>query len=177
MNKQTDFVLFWSKPRGGLLSDWFVNAKSTATVIIIRINNIHQIKSNNLIYCSWYMWLLDRAVEETATLWVIFQNHTVFLPSTSEAVTVNVSDPQHAEVWAGMDGILLFFFTSDLWVMFIHTLPAKLQAAMLSVLFCQSLITAMVFCRDCPKSRLNVNFLCKIVLWELWGNVKKETKI
>ena len=33
--------------------------------------------------------------------------------------------------------------------------------------FCQSLTTVMAFCRDCPKSRLNVYRKCKMLLQEL----------
>ena len=68
----------------------------------------------------------------------------------------------------------LVFSTSDLWVKSVHTSPTKLQAALLSVWFCQSLTTAIAFCRDCPKNRLNVYRQCKILLQELSWNAKKQ---
>ena len=49
---------------------------------------------------------------------------------------------------------ILFFSTSDLWVKSVHTSPTKLQAALLSVWFCQSLTTAIAFCRDCPQKKI-----------------------
>ena len=67
----------------------------------------------------------------------------------------------------------LVFSTSDLWVKSIHTSPTKLQAALLSVWFCKSLTTAIAFCSDCPKSRLNVYRQCKMLLQELSWNAKK----
>ena len=63
--------------------------------------------------------------------------------------------------------IVAFSPTSDLWVKSVHTSPAKLQAALLSHWFCQSMITVMAFCRDCPKSRLNFYRQCKMLLQEL----------
>ena len=51
----------------------------------------------------------------------------------------------------------------------------KLQAALLSVWFCQSLTTAIAFCRDCPRNRLNVYRQCKMLLQELSWNAKKKT--
>ena len=71
---------------------------------------------------------------------------------------------------------ILFFSTSDLWVKSVHTSPTKLQAALLSVWFCQSLTTAIAFCRDCPKNRLNVYRQCKMLLQELSWNAKKKKK-
>ena len=49
---------------------------------------------------------------------------------------------------------IIFFSTSDLWVKSVHTSPTKLQAALLSVWFCQSLTTAIAFCRDCPTKQI-----------------------
>ena len=71
----------------------------------------------------------------------------------------------------------LFFSTSHLWVKSIQTSPAKLQAALLSVWFCQSLTTAMAFCLDCHKNRLNIDRQCKMLLRELsWNAKNKKTK-
>ena len=56
----------------------------------------------------------------------------------------------------------------------VHTSPTKLQAALLSVWFCQSLTTAIAFCLDCPKNRLNVYRQCKMLLQELSWNAKKQ---
>ena len=51
----------------------------------------------------------------------------------------------------------------------------KAEAA--AVWFCQSLATAMAFCRDCPKSRLNIYWQCKMLLQELsWNEKGKEKK-
>ena len=63
------------------------------------------------------------------------------------------------------------------WVKSVHTSPTKLQAALLSVWFCQSLTTAIAFCRDCPKNRLNVYRQCKMLLQELSWNAKKTDHI
>ena len=69
---------------------------------------------------------------------------------------------------------ILFFSTSDLCVKSVHTLRAKLQAALLSVSFCQSLTTAIAFCRDCPQNRLNVYRQCKMLLQKLSWNAERQ---